>query len=156
MSNALSFCGFSNRTVLGDTQQELSSPSLGQRIADNAHMAKNDEQLIREGFTSRLKEAMEDAGIIGSVRYCADKLEIPKSSFEHLIGGTQLPGRARGLYLAARLSVREEWLIEGIPPKRHSMTKGALPIDHMKLEDQRVLLATWESIQQKYGALPKQ
>lgn len=119
-------------------------------------MAKQDEQLIREAFSARFKEALEEAGIVGSVRYCADKLEIPKSSFEHLIGATQLPSRARGLYLASRLSVREEWLIEGIPPKRHSMTKGALPIDHMKLEDQRVLMATWESMQQKYGALPKQ
>lgn len=139
-----------DRTLTGDSCASVLSPDKGRNSQYNCRMAKDDKKATREAFAARLKEAMADAKITGSIRDRATALKLPKSTLEGLENAEKMPGRARSIEIAARLGVREDWLMTGAPPKRQSVSGEALEISHMSPEDQVTILAVWRAVQAKY------
>ncbi len=140
-----------DRTLSGDTLQLFLSPEKGQRKQHHGGMKNDEKQEVRDAFAARIREAMEDAEITGSIRDKAKSLGLPKSTLEGLLNAEKLPGRARSTLIAAKLGVRESWLMTGEEPKRESVTGSPLQISHMTPEDQVAILAVWRSFQSKYS-----
>jgi hypothetical protein len=122
------------------------------RIEHHKHMKKQDKQEVRDAFTKRFRQALKRKKIEGSSRAMAEKLGLPHTSFVSLYNAEKLPSRARSIIIAARLGVREEWLMTGIEPVVEVIADGmaALPISHWSKQDQDAILATWNSINSKY------
>lgn len=138
-----------NRTLSEDNIQVFLSLNKGCPPIDNGWMSKESPIHAKEAFAARLKEAMDDAGINGSVRKRADALGQSKSFQDSMEKGEKLPARGNSLKIAAILGVREQWLMEGKKPKRHSLTP-MMPIDHWSDTDRESLIAIWQSIESKY------
>jgi hypothetical protein len=115
-------------------------------------MKDKEKQAVKDAFAKRFRHALELKKVKGTTRAMAKELGLPHMSFFGYYSGEKLPGRARSILLAARLGVREAWLMEGIEPMVEVIADGmaALPISHWNKRDQEAILATWHSINSKY------
>ncbi len=154
MGKPIKIRGAPDRTLSGDEAASILSADLGQRNDYHQQMDNEDKQEVREAFAVRLKEAMADRGITGSLRSRASALGLPKTTLEGLENASKLPGRARSLLIAQKLGVTEQWLMTGQGPKVESLVGGPIPIAHMTPEEQAAILAVWRSFQSKYEDPP--
>lgn len=150
MFNALDYSIGQDRTLLGDKVQVFCLPKGDIFACTVCAMTEAEKQKIRNAFAKRLAEAIRDAGIDGTVREIADRLETPKSTYEGWIGAKKMPVRTKSAWLAARLGVREAWLMSGIEPKTDSPTAGPLRIEHFDEEDRSTIIGVWKSLHKKY------
>jgi transcriptional regulator with XRE-family HTH domain len=128
----------------------LLSSESGHFFVYLSSMTEAEKQKQRDAFAKRLAKALVQAEIVGTVREIADQLEVAKSTYENWANAKKLPTRVRSVWLAARLGVREDWLMNGNPPMTDSPTSGPLRIEHMSEEERATLIKVWKSFQKNY------